>query len=495
MEERENNLSDLERGEVPAAEPTRETAENITEAHAETDTVTKELDAPPEQVLDASLTSPCEAPATEPTDLPAEAQADDGQEESEAALPIALDWRFGRREEDAPVQQKGASKRFFGVFCGVVAACLAILIVTLFLGDAGIHIVRTLAYDRTVFVRENDTGEIGLLAPEEAAELVKRSTVTVSVRTALGAGIGSGFIYREDGYICTNQHVVEDATSVQVIFADGTAMDATVVGTDVMSDLAVLKVDKNGLTPLKLGTSAAALVGETVVAVGTPAKIDYAGTATFGKISAINRIVSLTDDSGVVNKKMTLLQTDTSVNPGNSGGPLANMYGEVIGIVVMKVSYFGGTVYDGIGFAIPIDGAKLILDAIIEDGACTGKNPVATGRSLLGIGGIGVVGEYWYSDPASSDRAVSKEEVEGYTYIPYDGVYVISINEANAQGKLQVGDIITQINGLNMYTVYDVIDHVNRYPVNATVTLTVQRPTVTGYRLLTVDIVLLEERS
>lgn len=419
----------------------------------------------------------------------------------EAATPIdgsggqeiSLDWKFSKREVSVPLKRQGNAKRFALVFSAVTAVCLALLVALLFVGDAGIKIYRTVTHERTVFVEGDGSGENGLLAPEQAAELVRRSTVTVAVRTKDATGHGSGFIYTENGYICTNHHVIEDAISVQVVLPSGEAIDATVVGSDAMSDLAVLKVDRTDLTPLKIGSSHATLVGETVVAVGTPAKLDYAGTATFGKISATNRIVSLTNDEGVVTKKMTVLQTDAGVNPGNSGGPLANMYGEVVGVVVMKVSYFGGTVFDGIGFAIPIDGARVVLDAIIEDGSFSGENPVATGRSLLGIAGIGVVGEYWYSDPAVSDRIQSKNEVAGYTYIPYDGVYVTAINQPNAQDKLRVGDIITKINGLNMYTVYDVINQVNRLPVYTTVNVTLMRPMGEHYEEKIVSILLIEE--
>ncbi|MBR2011039.1 MAG: trypsin-like peptidase domain-containing protein [Clostridia bacterium] len=438
-----------------------------------------------------------EALPQEPTQLEVELEESCEQvPQGEDAEPeISLDWKFGATASRAPAAQPGKKegKRFFGVFGAVIAICMALLVVTLFLGDTGIKIYRTLTNERTVFVKEYDNGDSGLLAPEQAADVIKKSTVTVSVRTQTGTAIGSGFIYTADGYICTNHHVVENAVTVQVILPDGEAVDATVVGTDEMADLAVLKINKTGLSPVKIGRSATALVGESVVAVGTPAKLDYAGTATFGKISATNRIVALTDDSGVVNKKMTVLQTDASVNPGNSGGPLANMYGEVIGVVVMKVSYFGGTVFDGIGFAIPIDGARIVIDAIIANGKFEGENPIATGRSLLGVTGRGVVGGYWYSDLTADSVSQSETEKAGYTYMPYDGVYVINVSGANAVEKLQQGDVITKINGLNMYTVYDIINQVNRFPANQTVTLTVKRPDGAEYRELNIDIVLLSE--
>jgi len=418
-------------------------------------------------------------------------EADSPEEREADAAPVPT-WSFGGQAQ-APAADHGSTRRFFGVFGAVIALCMALLIVTLFLGDAGIKIYRTLTHERTVFVKEN--GGDGLLAPEEAADLIKKSTVTVTVRTKTGTGHGSGFVYTADGYICTNHHVVEDALTVQVILPDGEGVDATVVGTNAAADLAVLKINKTGLTPVKLGRSAAALVGESVVAVGTPAKIDYASTATFGKISATNRVVALSENNTVV-KRMTVLQTDTSVNPGNSGGPLANMYGEVIGIVVMKVTYFGGVAFDGIGFAIPIDGAKVIIDAIIQDGKFEGENLIATGRTLVGVTGRGLIGGYWYSDLTADELKQSETEVEGYTYLPFDGVYVTVADSPNVKGKLLPGDMVTKINGLNMYSIYDMIDMVNRYGAGQTVTLTVQRPTEGDYtscKEYSVDITLFAE--
>ena len=359
----------------------------------------------------------------------------------------------------------------------------------------GLH-VEKIEYDEDgmpIITLTDGTVLKGVYQPEQAAEAVKQSTVTVSVRTETGTAIGSGFVYNAEGYICTNHHVIEDAVTVQVILPCGMTVDAAVVGSDSMADLAVLKVEGQELTPAKLGSSAAARVGESVMAIGTPASIDYAATATFGKLSATDRIVALTDDSGTVTKKMTLLQTDTPVNPGNSGGPLANMQGEVIGVVVMKLSSQGDTPFDNIGFAIPIDGAKVVIDAIIANGCFAGKNPVAEGRSLLGISGVGLLGSCWYANPIGGDYTRSEIEIEGYTYIPCDGVYVAGVNGANAIGRLQVEDIITKINGLNMYTVYDIIDQVNRYHGGDTITVTVMRKNGNDYLQHTTEITLLAE--
>lgn len=413
----------------------------------------------------------------------------------EKSVADAPDWSFGR-DPSVQTSRAGGAGRFFGVFSAVVALCMALLIALLFLGETGIRIYNVVTHDRTVFVKDEGAKEHGMLAPEEAADLIKKSTVTVTVRTKTGTGHGSGFVYSSNGYICTNHHVVEDAVSVQVVLPDGQAIDATVVGTNAAADIAVLKINKTGLTPVKLGTSSAALVGESVVAVGTPATLDYAATATFGKISATGRVVSITDENGTVTKRMTVLQTDTSVNPGNSGGPLANMYGEVIGIVVMKVSYYGGSVFDGIGFALPIDGAKVIIDAIIKDGKFEGENPIATGRSLLGVTGRGLLGGYWYSSLTADEIKQSETEVEGYVYMPFDGVLVTIAESVNVKGKILAGDMVTKINGLNMYTIYDVINMVNRHGAGEVLTITVKRPVGGDYancEELTFEITLLAE--
>lgn len=414
----------------------------------------------------------------------------------EAVTAQEPDWRFGREAEVPATSRVGGAGRFFGIFGAVVALCMALLIATMLLGENGIRRYLTITHERTVFVEGEGADKEGLLAPEQAADLIKQSTVTVSVRTATGTGHGSGFVYTADGYICTNYHVVENAVTVQVLLPSGEGVDATVVGTNEAADIAVLKINKTGLTPVKVGSSAAALVGESVVAVGTPATIDYAATATFGRISATNRVVSITDSNGSVTKRMTVLQTDTSVNPGNSGGPLANMYGEVIGIVVMKVAYYGGSVFDGIGFALPMDGAKVIIDAIIKDGKFEGQNPIATGRSLLGVTGRGLLGGYWYSSLTADEIKQSETEVEGYVYMPFDGVLVTIAESVNIKGKILAGDMVTKINGLNMYTIYDVINMVNRHGAGEVLTITVKRPVGGDYancEELTFEITLLAE--
>ena len=191
---------------------------------------------------------------------------------------------------------------------------------------------------------------------QESDELVKQ-------------GSGSGIIITEDGYIVTNQHVIEDASELTVILNTGDEYTATLVGADSKSDLAVLKINATGLTAAVLGDSSEVEVGELAVAIGNPLGQELAGSVTAGVISALNRKMT------VENRSYTLLQTDAAINPGNSGGALVNRYGEVIGINSIKMSVTG---VEGIGFAIAISEAKPIIDDLMNEG-------YVSGRSLIGI--------------------------------------------------------------------------------------------------------------
>jgi len=387
-------------------------------------------------------------------------------------------------------REKRGRGAFFAIFGSVIAICLALLILLLFLGDNGIRIFRTLHSERVVYVREDD-GTSGLLTPQEVADRIRKSTVTVSVKTTGTPGIGSGFVYDANGHICTNYHVIEGALSVQVTLPDGNTVDAEVVGYDIPADLAVLRVQASGLLPVTLGSSSSLLVGDEVVAVGTPASMTLSGTATFGKVSYTNRLLPVDDNlDGIFEKKLHVIQTDTSVNFGNSGGPMADMYGRVIGVVVRKIAGDNEKAYEGLGFAIPIDGARIILDAIIEDGSFTGKNPVIEGRSLLGVTGhAGVKGKWYLVDPLTNKVKSSDIAVEGYHYMPANGVYVTETQGANAKNRLYAGDVILAVNGFVVQDMQELLTIVNCYPCGTTVSVRVLR----GDAETTVQLVLDEE--
>lgn len=186
-------------------------------------------------------------------------------------------------------------------------------------------------------------------------------------------GSGSGIIISEDGYIVTNQHVIDGASEVEVVLNTGTAYTATIVGQDTKTDLAVLKIeptDDEPLTAAVLGDSTELEVGEPAVAIGNPMGMEFSGSVTAGIISAVNRTMT------IENRTYNLIQTDAAINSGNSGGALINQYGEVIGINSVKLSTTG---VEGMGFAIAISEAKPIISDLMESG-------YVTGRPLVGIG-------------------------------------------------------------------------------------------------------------
>ena len=249
-------------------------------------------------------------------------------------------------------------------------------------------------------------------------------------------GTGSGFIYNADGYIITNHHVVEGANKITVYLSDDTQVEATLVGSDELSDIAVIKIDPTGLdlVPMEIGDSDRLVVGDEVIAIGCPAGIQFRGTVTDGIISAINRNVQLSENSGS-KKTMTLLQTNATINKGNSGGPLINSKGQVIGINTLKLT----SEYEGIGFSIPINGALPIISQLMEYGTVKERpeNDFVAGEGAIGI----------------SASNITASEAEYYD-IP-QGVLVVQINKdsAAAAAGLRRGDIITAYNGTEVKTV------------------------------------------
>ncbi len=408
-------------------------------------------------------------------------------EQEEKAVPNApLSFRFGEHF-DAKTEEKHSTKSFMPVFLSVIAVCLALLVLLLFIGDAGIKVYREVHTEHTIYVREDGT-VTGLLSANEAAALAAKSTVTVVAYKDSTQSIGSGFVYTANGYICTNHHVIEGMNEFQVILPSGEAVDATLRGSDRYADLAVLKIDRTDLVPIGIGASATLTVGDDVIALGTPGTLDNQHTVTFGNVSALGRFVSIFDSLGNVTHRMKMIQTDTEINPGNSGGPLVDRNGKIVGINNRRFFNYNGSTFIGIGYAIPIDEAKVVIDAIIEKGSFTGENPVASGKCMLGITGRGLIGGYWYSDLQAETVERSDKEKEGYVYIEHDGVYVTEVSGSNVIGKLEVKDIITRINGLYVRTIQDVIGEINRYPAYSEVTLTVMREKGGSYSEITVKV-------
>ena len=255
------------------------------------------------------------------------------------------------------------------------------------------------------------------MAGEDIYKKVTPSVVSVISTTSEGTGSGSGVIMSKDGYIITNNHVVDGAQSVSVQLSDGTSLDAKIIGTDEQTDLAVIKVTPTSdLTAAEFGDSDELEPGEYAYAIGSPGGVQFANTITGGRISAINRDLTVND------RVMTLIQTDASINNGNSGGALINKYGQVVGITSAKLSgnAFGSATVEGMGFAIPINTAKDIVDELIQNG-------YVSGRPSIGITGQNV---------ESADGKVSGVQV-----------YSIDSRAKAASEGLQVGDVITAVDG------------------------------------------------
>ena len=261
------------------------------------------------------------------------------------------------------------------------------------------------------------------------------------------ASLGSGVIVDRNGYILTNNHVVEKATRMKVKFnGDDTEYEAKLIGTDPLTDLAVIHINRTGLTPAKIGNSDAIQVGDWAVAIGSP--FGFQATVTAGIISAKQRRIA---EDGASSSFQPFLQTDAAINPGNSGGPLLNINGEVIGINTMIASRSGG--YQGIGFAMPINTAVRVYNEIIKTGHVT--------RGSIGI-----------SLRETPDR---KELLKAFG--AKTGVFVEDVTAGGPAEKagLKVEDIILSVNGKMIKDGQDLIDTVSSIPVGSKATLKVLR--------------------
>ncbi len=257
---------------------------------------------------------------------------------------------------------------------------------------------------------------------------------------------GTGVVFTPDGYIITNTHILQGCSRAVVAFSDGTEYDARLVGADDASDIAVLDIEGEDFPYARFGRSDALKVGDKAVAIGNPLSQAYTGTMTDGIISAIDRNVTYDGH------RMTLLQTNAALNEGNSGGPLINSAGQVVGITNMKIMTSYMTTVEGIGFAIPSSVVKDIADQLMENG-------VVSGQATIGI----VAG------------SVNPEAMELYD-LPR-GVYVSEVNEGSdaLEKGLQVGDVITEVNGQAVSTVAQVNAIKEGMAVGDSLTLTVYR--------------------
>ncbi len=238
-------------------------------------------------------------------------------------------------------------------------------------------------------------------------------------------GVGSGVIFRKDGYIVTNNHVIADAKELIVSLSDGNTLTGELVGADELTDIAVVKVNANDLPTAKFGNSDEVMVGEPVVAIGNPLGLEFQGSVTVGVVSALNRTLEIAD------KTVKLIQTDAAINPGNSGGALLNYDGEVIGINSAKLATTG---VEGMGFAIPISTVQTIIDELMEKGYVA--------RPYLGV---------TIFDKQTAARY-------GYQLTIDKGVYIyqVSVDGPAYRADLKPGDVILSVDGKEVNSVNEV---------------------------------------
>lgn len=270
-------------------------------------------------------------------------------------------------------------------------------------------------------------------------------------------GSGSGVIITDDGYIVTNNHVVQGADTIHVYLQDGTKYDAKLIGTDTFSDLAIVKIDVANLPAATIGSSGNVTVGDTVYAIGNPLGV-LTSSVSKGIISGLDRTITIDGIS------MTLMQTDASINPGNSGGGLFNERGELIGIVNAKSS---GQNAEGLGFAIPVNTAIQVAEELINNGYVTGRP--AMGVTVLSINDAQTAFQYGVNQA---------------------GVYVQSVNEGGAADKagLQPGDRFVSIDGTAVNSTSDITGIIGEHAVGDTIEVQVVR----GTQIVTANVTLEE---
>jgi len=346
----------------------------------------------------------------------------------------------------------------------VILFCL--LLLTFFAGNYVAYRIVTSNIDITGYKEKVIIDEKGI---SESVNQIYDAVVLIEAYKGLQvASIGTGFVYKKDnekGYIITNDHVIADASKIQVTFFNGNETEATLLGGDIFADIAVLSVDVEHVTQVaKIGNSKDVLLGETVFAVGTPISDEYIGTVTRGIISGKNRMLSVSVGGGADDWIMEVLQTDAAINPGNSGGPLVNINGEVIGINSLKLVKHE---IEGMGFAIPIELAMAHIDKL-EKGE---KIP----RPLLGVQFIDVENTWeLYRAGITIDASIK-----------YGAVIAAVMNNTPAEvAGLKMRDVILKIGDTELKNQAYLRYGLYKYNIGDTVKITYQR----GSEIKTIDV-------
>jgi len=288
-----------------------------------------------------------------------------------------------------------------------------------------------------------DIAGTDVLTTPQIVKSVIPTVVEVNVTNYQGSGSGSGIVFSEDGYIVTNQHVVDGAQSISIKMSDGKEYEASLVGQDEQTDLAVVKVNAKGLKAATIGSSGDLAQGETVLVIGNPLGETLSGSVSQGIISALGREIE------IEGRTMHYIQTDAAINPGNSGGAMVNLSGQVVGIASAKIS---SSMTEGLGFAIPIDEAVPVIESLINQG-------YVSGRPLIGISGEDVTAQ-----------------ISMIYNIP-QGVYVryVDPNSGASKAGIQQGDVIVAADGNEITSMDELNSARDKHKAGETIELTVYR--------------------
>ncbi len=383
--------------------------------------------------------------------------------------------------QPAPKKKRGTPfgvKLLAVVLCCVVVSAATLGTFVLLIQNGVINIESSgsnaaFTISRVVNDETQETGSVSTMSEQDIAEKLIPSVVCIQnyqITQQYGfmqtdsegsevspAGEGSGIVFSEDGYIVTNAHVVDGATSLKVILSDGTTYEAELVGSDELTDLAVIKIDATGLQAAEFGSSEDLRVADQVMAIGNPGGYQLNSSVTIGYVSALNRAIT----NSSTGYTMEYIQTDAAINPGNSGGALVNQYGQVVGINSAKISATG---YEGLGFAIPAETAQPVISDLIEYG-------YVKDRAMLGISGQFI------------------DSLTGRFYGLPQGEYVGALNSDEAQASgLQVGDVITSIDGTALESEAVLRSMINEKKPGDTVELEVYRPSTNNTLTITLEL-------
>ena len=383
--------------------------------------------------------------------------------------------------QPAPKKKRGTPfgvKLLAVVLCCVVVSAATLGTFVLLIQNGVINIESSgsnaaFTISRVVNDETQETGSVSTMSEQDIAEKLIPSVVCIQnyqITQQYGfmqtnsegsevspAGEGSGIVFSEDGYIVTNAHVVDGATSLKVILSDGTTYEAELVGSDELTDLAVIKIDATGLQAAEFGSSEDLRVADQVMAIGNPGGYQLNSSVTIGYVSALNRAIT----NSSTGYTMEYIQTDAAINPGNSGGALDNQYGQVVGINSAKISATG---YEGLGFAIPAETAQPVISDLIEYG-------YVKDRAMLGISGQFI------------------DSLTGRFYGLPQGEYVGALNSDEAQASgLQVGDVITSIDGTALESEAVLRSMINEKKPGDTVELEVYRPSTNNTLTITLEL-------